>query len=113
MKIKAKRIASSMQKELSIIIANELRNEVIKGINLTGCEVTNDLSYAKFFYTYLGPSTIADVEKELEIVKPFLRKSLAARVFIRHTPELLFAYDHSIEYGQKIESLLKKIKDEK
>lgn len=112
MKVKAKRIASEMARELSRIIALEVRNEVIKNITITGCEVTNDLSFAKFFYTYIGDFTKDYIESQIEISKPFLRKSLANSINVRHTPQLLFVFDESVEYGTNIEKLIQKIHKE-
>jgi len=42
---------------------------------------------------------------------PFIRTCLAERVDVRHTPELEFIYDTSIEYGQKIEQIIDEIKE--
>lgn len=112
MKVKAKKIASEMAKELSKILVLEVRNEVIKNVTITGCEVTNDLSFAKFFFTYFGDFSKDKVMAELEISKPFLRKKISESVKIRHTPQLLFEYDESIEYGTKIEKLIQKIHQE-
>ena len=42
----------------------------------------------------------------------YFRSELAKRLNIRHIPELHFVYDTSIEYGQKIESIIKEINEE-
>ena len=54
------------------------------------------------------------VMKELEEAKGFLRGKLSENIDIRHTPELVFEYDNSIEYGMNIERIIKEIheKDE-
>ena len=51
---------------------------------------------------------------ELEEAKGFLRGKLSENIDIRHTPELVFEYDNSIEYGMNIERIIKEIheKDE-
>ncbi len=113
MKLKAKKISSQIQKELSKIIMNETKNMVIKSVNITACEVTNDLSFAKVFYTYMGDYTKNEITNELEKTSGHLRKMLSQTIDIRHTPELIFVFDESIEYGKKIESLINKIKEEK
>lgn len=109
MKIKSKKIGSEIVKELSKIMIQESRSEILKGITITGCDVTNDLSFAKVFYTYMGDATETEVVNELEKSKAFLRRSLASAIDVRHTPDLIFSYDESIEYGTNIEKLLQKI----
>ena len=55
-----------------------------------------------------------DVTKDaLKRAKSFIRGKLSERIEIRHTPELIFVYDESIEYGEKIEKILESINEEK
>lgn len=109
--IKIERINSNLQKEISYIISNEVKNPNIKFVTITAVDVTNDLSYAKVYFT-----TLTD-EKEtlngLKSAKGFIRKTLADRVSLRHIPELEFIYDESIEYGKKIEEKIKEIHEDK
>lgn len=109
--IKIERINSNLQKEISYIISNEVKNPNIKFVTITAVDVTNDLSYAKVYFT-----TLTD-EKEtlngLKSAKGFIRKTLADRVELRHIPELEFIYDESIEYGKKIEEKIKEIHEDK
>ena len=50
--------------------------------------------------------------KSLDGAKSFIRGEISKRVEIRHTPELRFIYDESIEYGNKIEKIIKDLHDE-
>ena len=54
------------------------------------------------------------VLEELNSAKGFLRTKLANTIDIRHTPELIFEFDNSIEYGMNIERIIERIheKDE-
>ena len=54
MSVKNERINSIMQKEISTIIANEVKNPNIKFVTITSVDVTSDLSYAKVYFTTLG-----------------------------------------------------------
>ena len=51
MSIKIDRIASSMVKEISYILSTEIKNPHIKFVTITAAKVTNDLSFAKIYYT--------------------------------------------------------------
>ena len=43
----------------------------------------------------------------------FIRSELARKVNLRNTPELIFELDDSIEYGTRIDSILKEIMPKK
>ena len=109
--IRVGRISSEILRELSSIMLLEARDETLKHITLTGCEVTNDLSYAKVYYTYMGKEKLEDVKKNLIVAEPYLRTMLASKIKdLRKMPELRFYIDESIEYGNNIENILSNIK---
>jgi ribosome-binding factor A len=109
--IRLGRISSDVLRELSSIMLLEARDETLKHITLTGCEVTNDLSYAKVYYTYMGNEDMDSVKKNLEVAEPYLRTMLASKIKdLRKMPEIRFYVDESIEYGNNIENILNNIK---
>ena len=107
MSIKNERINSNMQKEISYIIANEVKNPNVKFVTITAVDVTSDLSYAKVYFTTLDDAK--ETLSALRSAKGFIRKTLADRIELRHIPELEFIYDESIEYGNRIEEKIKEI----
>lgn len=109
MSIKLDRIESNMIKTISYILANEVKDKDIKFVTVTDCRVTNDLSYAKVYYTVLNNDKKDDTAKALKNASGFIRKELMDRMDIRYTPELEFVFDESIEYGKKIENILEEI----
>lgn len=109
-KIKTERIGSQIIKELSEIILEEAKSEILKGVTITAADVTSDLGLAKIYYTYLGDYDKKEVQEELNKASSFLRTELAERMDIRHTPNLRFIFDNSIEYGTNIEKILADIK---
>lgn len=112
MSVKIDRIASNLVKEISYILANEIKDQDIKFVTVTDCKVTNDLSFAKVYYTVLDDNRKKETEQALRHASGFIRRELTERVEIRHIPELTFVYDESIEYGKKIENILEKIHDD-
>lgn len=112
MSVKIDRISSDVQRELSSIMMLEAKDETLKHVTITGCEVTSDLGLARVYYTYMGEESLDDVQKNLEVAAPYLRTVLASRIELRHTPELRFIYDDSIEYGQNIERILNELREE-
>ena len=112
MSIKIDRINSNLVKEISYILANEVKDQDIKFVTVTDCKVTNDLSFAKVYFTVLKEDRKKETLKALKNASGFIRHELMDRVDIRHIPELTFVYDESIEYGKKIENIIESIHDE-
>ena len=94
--IKLKRIGSQIVKEVSDILNNVARDRIMHTITITGCDVSNDLSYAKVYFT-----SAMDIRHEL-----------SERIDIRHTPKLVFKFDESIEYGNHIDKIISEIHGE-
>ena len=106
--IKIERLNHAFQEEISMILMTEIKDEDIKFVTITGVDTTTDLSYAKVYFTVLD-----DTKKEaLNGAASFIRGKLAERVEVRHTPELKFIYDTSIEYGNHIEKIIDNINKE-
>ena len=82
---------------------------LLKTITVTGCDVTNDLSYAKIYFTSMSDLSKEQLEKELEEASSYIRGELSKRIDVRHTPKLRFVFDTSIEYGNKIEKIIESI----
>lgn len=110
--IKSKRIASEMTRVISGILMEEARDELLKSITITGCEVAPDLSFAKVYFTSLSDLEHKVLEKEMDEAAPFIRTNLAEKMDLRNTPKLKFVYDESIAYGDRIERILKEIHEE-
>ena len=110
MSLKLERINSNIQKEISYVISNEVKNPNIKFVTITAVDTTSDLSYSKIYFTSL--SEPKETLKALKSARGFIRKSLCDRIDLRHIPELEFIYDESIEYGKKIEQIIEKINND-
>ena len=103
---KIARISSDISRIISEILVNEARDSLLKTITVTGCNVTNDLSFCKVYFTSLSNLDKKTLEHELNEAAPYIRGELSKRIDIRHTPELKFIYDESIEYGKKIDTII-------
>lgn len=112
MSVKLGRLNSIFAKEISRILMTEIKDEHIQFVTITGCDITSDLSFAKVYFTVLDEEKKDDILKSLEKASPFIRTKLAAKVKVRHTPELRFAFDESVLYGDKIERKIKELHGE-
>lgn len=104
------RIDEEYRKELSQIIGYELKNPNVTGmISVTKVKVTPDLKYAKVYVSILNSKNIKETMEGLKKSSGFIRSELAKRINLRNTPELIFEIDDSMEYGAKIDSILREI----
>ncbi len=104
------RIDEEYKKEISNIINYNLKNPNVTGlISVTKVKVTNDLKFAKVSVSILNSKNIKETLAGLKKSSGFIRSELARRVNLRNTPELIFELDDSIEYGARIDNILKDI----
>lgn len=108
--IKNTRINGEVHRELSRIIAREIKDPRIHPMtSVVEVDVTPDLKYCKAYISVLGDAQAQeDTMAGLKSAVGFIRKELAASVNLRNTPELIFVMDQSIEYGV---NMSKKISD--
>ena len=108
------RIDEEYRKEISNIISYKLKNPNVTGmISVTKVNVTNDLKFAKVYVSILNSKNIKNTLAGLKKSSGFIRSELAKKVTLRNTPELIFELDDSLEYGARIDSILKEILPEK
>jgi len=112
-RIRAKQVGEQMKKELSDIIGRKLKDPRVGFVTVTDVEVTGDLQQAKVYITVLGD----EKEKEetlmaLTKAKGFIRSEIGRRIRLRRTPDILFEFDPSIDYGYRIDALIEKVKQE-
>lgn len=112
MSIKTERLGNMLHKEISNIIMSEIKDEDLKFVTITKVDLSSDLSNAKVYFTTLNDDK-EKVLKDLNRAKKFIRSNLMKRkIEMRIIPELNFVYDESIDYGNKIESIIEKIHEE-
>ncbi|ASK63483.1 ribosome-binding factor A [Virgibacillus phasianinus] len=106
--VRANRIAEQMKKELGEIISRKLKDPRVGFVTVTDVEVTGDLQQAKIFISVLGDEkqkheTLVGLAK----AKGFIRSEIGQRIRLRKTPELVFEFDEALEYGNRIEGILR------
>ncbi|GBU11014.1 ribosome-binding factor A [Erysipelotrichaceae bacterium] len=112
--IKHQRLESQLQRALSEIIAQDLKNKDMGLVSITAVELTNDLSYLTVFVHFMNSredkqeANLETLEKKSGAIKAILGK----KVSLRKMPELIFKIDTSFAEAEKIEGLLKKVNNE-
>ena len=104
------RVNEELKKNISHIIDQELQNSKVTGlISVTKVKVTPDLRYAKVYISILNSKSIGKTMEGLKESSGYIRSGIAKTMNLRYTPELVFEIDDSMEYGAKIDQILKEI----
>ncbi len=112
MSVKTEKIAGIILKNVSEIIQFQLKDPKIGFVTITDVEVTNDLSIAKIYVSFLGKQERNDAGlAALERSKSFIRSELAKRMKLRKVPSLTFIQDRSLAKGNRIESIIASFHD--
>jgi ribosome-binding factor A len=108
------RVADGIRNELSVLLIKKVGDPNIAGVSISRVQVTDDLKYAKIYYTVLGKGkAIGLAAKGLERAKGFMRSHLAKTLNLRYTPALQFFYDETAEKVEEVEKLFREIALEK
>lgn len=116
--IKNTRINGEVQKELSVIIQNEIKDPRIAPMtSVVAVEVAPDLKTCRAYISVLGDEKSAqDTLAGLRSAEGYIRRALARSINLRNTPEIRFVLDQSIAYGvnmsKMIDNLVKPEQDE-
>ncbi|MDI6871588.1 MAG: 30S ribosome-binding factor RbfA [Bacillota bacterium] len=108
---RAERLADQARIEISAIL-RKMKDPRVGFVSVTEVEVSPDLRHLKVFVSILG----REEERErtmaaLEHARGFVRTELGNRIRLRHTPEVVFKYDPSLERGSRVVELLSQIRD--
>ncbi|NLM55553.1 MAG: 30S ribosome-binding factor RbfA [Firmicutes bacterium] len=110
MSTKHNRITEDIKRAVSDIIGRQVKDPRLGMVSITDVELSRDLSLAKIFFSVLGDEqAVQNSLAGLNNAKGFIRTELARRVKIRHTPEIAFVYDESLERGARINALLREL----
>ena len=105
------RVNEELKKEISRVFTFELKNSKVTGlISVTKVKITPDFKYAKVYVSILNSKSIGKTMEGLKESSGFIRSQIAKNVNLRITPELIFEVDDSLEYGARIDSILKDLK---
>lgn len=110
---RADRVNALLQRELGMIISEELRDPRIAFSTVTSVEITDDLRSAKVHVSVLGDEEqIASTMTALDEAKPYLRHEIGKRTDLRFVPALTFVNDRSAERSARITTLLREAREQ-
>ena len=102
------RVADQIQRDLSEIIAYELKDPRVGMITITEVQVTPDYAHAKVFFTSLvdDPKVLQGTVDGLVKAAGFIRAQLGKRLHIHTLPQLHFVHDNSTARGMALSNLI-------
>ena len=112
---RSEKVAEAIHEMVSELLIKGLKDPRIGFVTITGVKVTDDLHLATIFFTVIGSEEERRAtEKGLNSARGYIRKEMGRNLRMRYIPDIVFKYDESVEYGSRIESLLREIvvKDE-
>ena len=107
---RTERVGHFLHKELARLLQSTVRDPRVAYVNITGVEVSRDLSHAKVFFTLMddaSPAEREEVSTVLTKVSGFLRSELAKASTMRTVPRIAFRFDESVGRGRDMETLLR------
>lgn len=109
------RVGEEIAHEINAMLAGELKDPRLEGmVVVSEVRVQPDMKHARVFINMQGSAKEqTSAIKALEHASGFIRRELIERLQLRRLPELHFALDHSQEYTERIDQLLKEMKKDK
>ncbi len=110
---RSKRVGDLLREEIADIVLNRVKDPRVGFVTVTAVKVSDDLSIARVYISVLKKEKTEETLMVLNSASGFIRAEVGKRVRIKKLPRLEFLEDESIEYGERIDSILRKIKEEK
>jgi ribosome-binding factor A len=106
------RVGDLIKEEVADIIHRRIKDPRVGFVTVTGVDLTEDLKIARVYVSILKEEERQETLEILNSAKNFVRSELSGRLRMKFIPTVEFRLDTSIEYGDKIEKLLKQIREE-
>jgi ribosome-binding factor A len=107
---RSEKVAEAIHEMVSELLIKGLKDPRIGFVTVTGVKVTDDLHLATIYFTVIGSNTEKkETEAGLNSARGYVRKEMGKNLRMRYVPDIVFRYDTAVDYGSRIESLLKEI----
>ena len=106
------RVGELIRQAVGEFLTSDVRDPRIGFVTVIGVDVSADLSHANVRVSVMG--TEEEKAKSLEGLASaarYLRAQLGNALHLRTSPELHFHLDHGLEHAQRIDRVLKQLKE--
>ncbi len=107
---RSKRVGDQLRREVADIIMHRLKDPRIGFLTVTSVDVTDDLRNARVYISVLKKEETDQVLGALNSARGFVRAEVKKRLKMKIIPQFDFFEDPSLDYGEKIDKLLERIK---
>jgi ribosome-binding factor A len=112
MSIRKEKIEHLIKEELSLIFLHKLQDPELGLLTITKVTVSPDVSIAKVYFSVYQKENREMILEKVNDLKGLIRGQLSQKVKLRHTPELHFFIDDTLDYVEKMEDLFKKLHED-
>lgn len=110
---RAKRVGDLILKEIAELLTQKVKDPRVRGVTLTGLRLSDDLKSARVYFSIIGErDDVIRAQSGLDSAKGYIKREVGSRIHLRHFPEITFEHDPTLETGNRMEGLLKKIRAE-
>ena len=108
------RVSRHIRNTLAELLRKKIRDPRLRAVAITGVDLSPDLRLAKIYFSAPGnEEAVAAAEAGFQKAHAFIKRQLAANLGLRYMPEIRFCYDRSLDYGARIDNILKTLGGEK
>jgi len=101
------RVSSLLLEAVADVLMREVKDPRVRGVTLTGVTISTDLKVAKIFFTTLRGEDQSAALAGLQSATAYIKRQIAVHLRLRHTPDLRFLYDTTLERASRLEGLLR------
>ena len=107
---RATRVGDLIMKEVSYLLLETVKDPRIRGVTITGIDLSNDLKRAKLFFSLIGnDEQVQKAKAGLASATGFIKREIGIRMSLRYVPEIVFVYDPSLRSGSHMERLFERL----
>lgn len=107
------RVGGLIQKVLAEILQKDIKDPRLKTATITQVVVSRDLKLARIYFTTADGEQKKDAAIEgFARARGFIKRILAHELELKYMPDIKFFYDASLEYGLRIDNLIRLTKNE-
>ena len=106
------RVAEAIRQTVAEFLTGNVRDPRVGFVTVTAVEVSADLGHARVRVSVMGSEEEKATSLEgLASAARFLRAQVAKELPLRTTPELHFELDRGLEHAQRIDQVLRNLKE--
>ena len=105
------RVGDQILKGIANLLMQKVKDPRVKGVTLTGIYLSNDLKHAKIFYSLIGSEDdVRKAQTGLDSAKGYIKREIGFQIKLRYIPDIIFEHDPTLEAGNRMERLFRKIR---